>query len=100
MTPADLDRAVELAREAAGVAASVPGRAVTVRRLDRDAEYALVFLGEEGSSGWIAAVNVVDRDVMTWAANPSGESTLPPGDGEYVWKPSRESRSPLFPLLQ
>jgi len=99
MTPADLATAIELAREAAGVSADVPGSAVTVRRLDRDAEYALVFLGAQGGPGWIAAVNVADHDVMSWAENRSGETTLPPGEGAYVWRPGPDSRSPLYPLL-
>jgi hypothetical protein len=102
---ADLAAAVELARAAAGVDAETPASTVVVRRLDRGGEYALVRLGAPGSAGWIAAVNVAEHDVMSWAANPSGESTVPEADPaeqgtEYVWRPSGVSRSPLYPLLR
>ena len=107
MNTADLATAVELARGAVGVDAQTPATAVAVRRLDRDAEYALVHLGRTGAAGWIAAVNVADSDVMSWAVNPSGESTVPalgPAERgtatEYVWRPSAVSRSPLYPLLR
>ena len=88
MNSADLATAVELARAAAGVGAGTPASTVVVRRLDRDGEYVLVQLGAPGSAGWIAAVNVADNDVMSWAANPSGESTVP-----EAHRPTRPSTS-------
>jgi hypothetical protein len=102
----DIESAIELARQAVGAGRNVPASAVTVRRLDRpDAEYVLVQLGEPRTAGWIAAVDVKSRDVMSWAANPSGAPTTPtPPTGhreaEFVWRPSAVSRSPLYPLLR
>jgi hypothetical protein len=96
--------AVELAREAIGVDAEVPATTVVVHRLDRAGDYVLVRLGKPGVAGWIAAVDVSGRDVMSWAANPRGQSTVPPppttGTAEYVWRPCVASRSPLYPLLR
>jgi hypothetical protein len=104
--PADLDTAAALARAAVGAAADVPAEALPVRRLDRDTSYVLVRLGRPGEPGWIAAVDPDTADVMTWASNDSGASTAPSGhptsvdagDGELVWRPSAQSRSPLYPL--
>jgi hypothetical protein len=101
----DLGVAVALARQAVGAPDDLPADAVRVRRLDRDDEYVLVRLGAPGDPGWIAAVNVAAADVMSWAANPSGEPTWPPvpttgAAPEYVWTPSALSRSPLYPLLR
>ena len=102
MGPGDLATAVELAREAVGVDARVPATAIVVHRLDRDADYVLVQLGRAGEAGWVAAVDVAGRDVMSWAANPSGEPTAPAPitAGDFVWRPSAVSRSPLYPLLR
>lgn len=108
---ADLSKAVALARQAVGAPDDLPTRATRVRRLDRDAGYVLVDLGTPGSAGWVAAVDPVHDDVMAWAVNASGQSTVPalPGDvggaggvrtAEYVWRPSVHSRSPLYPLLR
>ena len=110
MDQADLDAAAALARAAVGAADDVPVEALPVRRLDRDASYVLVRLGRPGEPGWIAAVDPAAADVMTWASNPSGASTVPGGepgevagpgvDRELVWRPSAQSRSPLYPLLR
>ncbi len=108
MKDSDVDAAVALARAAVGVDDNVPARTFTVRRLDRDSSYALVQLGEPGRPGWVVAVDVAQSDVMTWAANESGESTVPTqrpsalssGEAELVWRPLRSSASPLYPLLR
>jgi hypothetical protein len=101
----DLTAAVALARRAVGSPADgLPAEAVVVRRLDRDAEYVLVSLGLPGEPGWVAAVDPA-AGVMSWAANHSG-STVPSrpagltGDAMLVWRPSAQSRSPLYPLLR
>ena len=95
----DIDTAVALARAAVGAPEDIPAEALPVRRLDRDATYVLVRLGRRGEPGWLAAVDPAVRDVLSWARNPSGESTVPEGVGELVWRPSVRSRSPLYPLL-
>lgn len=100
-----LRTAIALTRQAVGAPDDVPGEAVRVTRPGRSAGYVLVRLGAPGAPGWVAAVNVEETDVMTWAANPSGEPTTPqpPDDAiglEYVWAPSVVSRSPLYPLLR
>lgn len=104
MDRGDVATAVELAREAVGVDAEVPAATVVVHRLDRVGDYVLVSLGKPGVAGWIAAVDVSGRDVMSWAANPQGQPTVPPapatGTAEYVWRPCMASRSPLYPLLR
>jgi hypothetical protein len=104
VTEAQLAQAIEIARATVGTGADTPGRAARVRRLDRDAQYVLVYLGQPDQPGWIAAVEPDTGDVLSWADNRSGASTLPdlPGetqDAEYVWAPSTASRSPLYPLL-
>lgn len=107
MNQADLDAAADLARAAVGAADDVPVETLPVRRLDRDASYVLVRLGHPGQPGWIAAVDPHAGDVMTWAGNASGGSTVPAMDEvtvdaerELVWRPSAQSRSPLYPLLR
>ena len=108
MEDSDVEAAVELARATVGVDESVPAEVFPVRRLDRDNTYVLVQLGRPGEPGWVAAVDLDHSDVMTWAANASGESTIPTqrppelasGDTELVWRPSRSSPSPLYPLLR
>jgi hypothetical protein len=104
---ADLDAAAALARAAVGAPDGVPASVHPVRRLDRDSAYVLVQLGRPGEPGWVAAVEPTTSDVMTWASNPSGASTVPTGHGhegawdtELVWRPSAQSRSPLYPLLR
>lgn len=108
------ETATRLARVAVGAPPSIPARADVVRRLDRDGCYVLVHLGEPGHPGWVAAVDVDTGDVMSWAANPSGASTLPPGaatdaapgaatgaaSAELVWRPCSATRSPLYPLAR
>ena len=108
MEDRDVEVAVQLARATVGVDESVPAEAFPVRRLDRDSRYALVQVGRPRESGWVVAVDVDQSDVMTWAVNASGESTIPTerppelssGEAELVWRPSRSSQSPLYPLLR
>lgn len=104
MTEAEVARAIDIARATVGTGPETPSRAARIRRLDRDASYVLVYLGQPDQPGWIAAVEPDTGDVMSWADNRSGASTLPDlpshtGDAEYVWAPSTASRSPLYPLV-
>lgn len=107
MRSRDITDAIALARATVGAAEDVPAVPLPVRRLDRDAEYVLVQLGHPGEPGWVAAIDPAHDEVMTWAANPSGEPTAPTraasdrprGEVEWVWRPSAHSRSPLYPLL-
>ena len=109
---ADLDHAVALARRAVGAPDDVPARTTRVERLDHAVGYVLVDLGTPGSPGWVAAVDPVHDDVLAWAVNDRGASTLPdgppgaapsgPGGGAaaHVWWAGGPSRSPLYPLLR
>lgn len=103
MKDSETASAIELARQAVGAAADDPAEPMVVRRLDTAAEYVLVRLGPSGGPGWIAAVDPAARDVMSWAVNSSGGSTVPTVAGaapDYVWVPSSVSPSPLYPLLR
>jgi hypothetical protein len=104
---ADLDAAAALARSTIGVPDDVDALSRPVRRLDRDTSYVLVQLGRAGEPGWVAAVDPRTADVMAWATNATGASTAPEGqgydgagEGELVWRPCAQSRSPLYPLLR
>jgi hypothetical protein len=85
----------------------LPADAWPVQRLDREASYVLVRLGEAGESGWLAAVDPATSTVMTWAKT-AGATTVPSPppamkeveDRELVWQPSAQTRSPLYPLLR
>ena len=108
MEDSDVEAAVALARATVGVDESVPAKTFPVRRLDRDSTYVVVQLGQPDEPGWVAAVDVDQQDVMTWATNESGASTVPTsrppslasGEAEWVWRPSRSSPSPLYPSLR
>ena len=97
----EIDNAVELARATTGEERATPVTTEEVKRLDRPGEsFLLVHFGAPGTGGSIAAVRLGDNaEVMTWAANPSGESTVAPAtpDSELVWEPGGTSKSPLFP---
>jgi hypothetical protein len=104
VTEAAETRAIDIARATVGASVQTPARAVRIRRLDRGADYVLVYLGPPGQPGWIAAVEPDAGEVLSWADNRSGASTLPeiPAEAdqaEYVWTPGTASRSPLYPLL-
>ncbi len=112
MKAAGLKTAVALARAAlleAGedLGADLPVQALPVQRLDRDESYVLVRLGRQDGPGWIAAVDPLKKDVMTWA-HTSGASTVPRrdtatqgvGDSDLVWQPCLQSMSPLYPVLR
>ena len=108
MRDSDLERAVALARATVGADEDVPAKTYTVRRQDRDESYVIVQLGRTAQPGWVVAVDVARDDVMTWAANETGTTTVPTkrpsklssADAEWVWMPSRSSLSPLYPLLR
>jgi hypothetical protein len=76
METPDFDAAVALAREAIGVTGIAPAITRSVRRLDCDGRYVLVHLGASGQPGWIAAVDVDSKSVMSWVSNPQGRSSL------------------------
>ena len=77
MRDSDLDRAVALARATVGADEDVPAKTYPVRRQDRDESYVIVQLGRTAQPGWVVAVDVPRDDVMTWAANETGTSTVP-----------------------
>ena len=104
-----VERAVELARAAAGVGPAVEGRALRVRRLDRPGtQYYLVLLGEEA----VAAVDVDGGAVLSWAAVSGLHLVVDEDEArqlagardltqpQLVWRSSAESRSPLYPLWE
>jgi hypothetical protein len=105
--------AIGAVRETLGVDLTVPARAWRVERLDRPGDaYYLVIVGEEGAARAVAAVDASGAGLMTSARLPergshpmldAGEAITtaglgPHADAHLVWRPSRASRSPLYPL--
>lgn len=107
--------AIARARAAVGLGAAVTARAWRVRRLDRPGEaYFLVVFGDDKAAVGVAAVDAAKGEVGTsarlagrgphltgdaaWAVRQAGLD--PSARAELVWKPSRASRSPLYPLWE
>ena len=100
------ERALELAREATGVGPEVEGRAFPVRRLDRPGGFFLVEF--EGRA--VAAVDPDRGETLSWAATQGRHLVVdedearrlagaaPGTEANLVWRPSAESRSPLYPV--
>lgn len=109
------DDAVASVRAAVGAADDVPGRAWTVRRLDRAGEtYYLVVLGGDGASIAVGAVSPATGDIGS-SAHLAGRGPHLEVDAarartlagaheaaraELVWRPSPVSRSPLYPVWE
>jgi hypothetical protein len=107
--------AIERARVATGVGASIPARTWRVRRLDTPGDsYYLVVLGEEDAAVGVATIGLRKGDVQGSARLPgtgphsileaNEAATLAAGtEGaqiEMVWKPCPASRSPYYPLWE
>ncbi|MGH3104478.1 MAG: hypothetical protein ACRDN6_10345 [Gaiellaceae bacterium] len=108
-------RALERARAELGIEASVNGEAELVDRIDEDGvAYFLIVFGEPTSSIAVAAIDRAGGGLLSSARLPGagphrsvnaaeaieragleGSSTA-----RLVWKPSRQSRSPLYPLWE
>ncbi len=109
------DRAIEQARARLGRGDVATARASLVVRLDRaDEAYYLVEFGEAGAVAGVAAVDAGTGQVMVWAelSGTRPHSTidrhaavrragfLPDATTRLVWKPSRASPSPLYPIWE
>jgi hypothetical protein len=109
------ENAIDSARAATGVDASVPARAWRVRRLDQPKDsYYLVVFGESRAAIALAAVGATRGEIQTWARLPGHgpHPTLEPNiaaeraglaegaRAELVWEPCRASRSQLYPLWE
>jgi hypothetical protein len=102
----EIERALEIARAATGVEPEVEGRALRVWQLDRRVAYYLVLFAGRA----VAAVDIDRGEALSWAATESRHLAidedearrLAGADGaaeaELVWRSSKESRSPLYPL--
>jgi hypothetical protein len=107
----------ELAISVAADAAQVPGlpaAAHLVERLDGQHPYFLVHFGEPGGRGAAVMVDAMDGSVMARAAverveqpwlikeeravEIAGCAQL--AEARLVWKPSRATRSPFYPLWE
>ena len=110
-TPIGAEQAIRLTRSALGVAASLPGQATRVTRLDGGDAYYLVVVGSPRAAVGVAAVNAMNGDVETSARLPgTGPHVLideraaraligdPDAAVDLVWRPSRASRSQLYPV--
>jgi hypothetical protein len=111
----DAEAAIDRLRVAVGAGGADPGRAWPV--YDPDGEQPLYFLVELGPPAAVIAVGAVDArtgEVMSHARLPGSRSHLavdaedakriagmPAGaHARLVWRPSRQSASPLYPLWQ
>jgi len=109
------ERAISVAADAVQVPVpGLPAAAQLVERLDGQHPYFLVHFG--GSGGWGAAVMVdaMDGSVMERATVERVErpwlidreraieiaGCIKPGEARLVWKPSRATRSPFYPLWE
>jgi hypothetical protein len=107
------ERAIRVAADA-GQVGGLPAVAHLVERLDGQHPYFLVHLGELGGRGAAVMVDAMDGSVMAHAAverveEPwliKGERAVEiagcgrPGEARLVWKPSRATRSPFYPLWE
>ena len=105
--------AVRIAGDAAEVS-SLPGVAHLVERLDGQHPYFLVHFGEPGGRGAAVMVDAMDGSVMARAAVERVEqpwlikeeraieiaNCAEPVAARLVWKPSRATRSPFYPLWE
>ncbi|HUI43585.1 MAG TPA: hypothetical protein VL523_16610 [Terriglobia bacterium] len=106
-------RAIRVAAEAAQVA-GLPAAAHFVERLDGQHPYFLVHFGEPGGRGAAVMVDARDGSVMARAAAERVEQPwlmkqeraaeiagcAQPVEARLVWKPSRATRSPFYPLWE
>ena len=107
------EQAIRVAAEAAE-AAGLPATANLVERLDGQHDYFLVQFGAPGGRGAAVIVDAVDGSVMARAAVERleqpwlmGEERAieisgckRPAEVRLVWKPSRATRSPFYPLWE
>ncbi len=107
------ERAIRVAADAAQVP-GLPAVAHLVKRLDGQHPYFLVHFGELGGRGAAVMVDAIDGSVMTRAAVERVEQPwliqeeraveiagcAQPGEARLVWKPSRATRSPFYPLWE
>ena len=107
------ERAVRVAAEAAQVS-GLAAAAHFVERLDGQHPYFLVHFGEPGGRGAAVMVDAVNGSLMAHATVERIESpwlikaeraveianVAPPVETRLVWKPSRATRSPFYPLWE
>jgi len=109
------DEAIARARTEMGLDAAVPARAWRIRRLDRAADaYYLVVFGEPDAAVAVTTVGAASGEVRTSAHLPGVRPHLlidaaqavtlvglgDSAQAELVWRPSRASRSPFYPLWE
>lgn len=109
------EQAIERARQALGVAESVSGQALRVERLDvPGAAYFLVLLAGHAGGHSIAAIDARTGSVSESAELAGSEPQLMVNEQQaiaaarlggavsarLVWRPSRASRSPLYPIWE
>jgi hypothetical protein len=107
------ERAIRVAADAAQVL-GLPAAAHLVERLDGQHPYFLVHFGEPGGQGAAVMVDAMDGSVMAhagvervehpWLINEERAVNIAgcgqPVEARLVWKPSRATRSPFYPLWE
>jgi hypothetical protein len=107
------ERAIGVAADAAQEP-GLPAAAHLVERLDGQHPYFLVHFGEPGGRGAAMMVDAMDGSVMARAAVERVEQPwlieeeraveiagcAQPGEARLVWKPSRATQSPFYPLWE
>ncbi len=107
------EQAVRVAADAALVS-GLPAAAHLVERLDGQHPYFLVHFGELGGRGVAVTVDAVDGSVMAraaverleqpWLINDERAIEIAncpqPVETRLVWRPSRATRSPFYPLWE
>lgn len=107
------ERAVRAAADAAQVP-GLPAAAHFVERLDGQHPYFLVHFGDLGGLGAAVMVDAIDGSVMARAGVERVEQPwlikeeraveiagcVQPVEARLVWKPSRATRSPFYPLWE
>jgi hypothetical protein len=107
------ERAIAVAAEAAQIS-GLPATAHLVQRLDGQHPYFLVHIGQPGGRGATVMVDALDGSVMARAAVERVEQPwlmkderaveisgyAQPVEARLVWKPSRATRSPFYPLWE
>ena len=115
MVELSANEAIARARKLLDIRSQVTARAFRTRRLDQpQGAYYLVLFGEDDATTAVATIDAVSGEAMSSAKLPGrgphlcinqAQAIDLAGKGkdvhaEMVWKPSRATRSPLYPLWE
>ena len=108
------NEAILRAREALGLPASVAGEALRIERLDAPGSFYRVMLAPGGGGRRLALIDARTGTLMQHAELGSGDGNLMVSreqaitaaalghraSARLVWRPSRASQSPLYPIWE